>query len=200
MQRDLDAALAAAKGIRDKRTTALEIAGRSVAALTSTVTEWQKGIATLEHERGTQVAAACIDDVVSIDALLLKAKVALEIELSRAAAAKHEHAVAASAHRKAVADVKQAGIAVLYDEMIWRSREIQSMLDRVIDSGEILKSLAACDGLNIRISDSLPRVPPGVLAVIERIPQKNPLDMPISFMRGGVQSDAWSQRLQALIA
>jgi hypothetical protein len=54
--------------------------------------------------------------------------------------------------------------------------------------------------LNVPRNVSMPPVPAAVVAAHERLPKRNPYDIPVHELRNGATSTAWAERFQELMA
>jgi hypothetical protein len=56
------------------------------------------------------------------------------------------------------------------------------------------------DHLRTPLNVTLPPIPVEVTRALERMPRRNPYDIPVSELRFGTSSDAWARRLEELTA
>jgi hypothetical protein len=196
------AALKAAKKARAEATTAAAEAAMKASADAADGLACQDQVSILEQRRASAIASAKPDDALAIGDELLRARVAVEIATSQAAASATKHAEAVEALREVEADVTQAARAQFDAELIALADTFTAALDAALEVGEQLQTLAAPDHLNRPLNAALPTIPATVQAALKRLPKPNPLDVPLNILRGGNggYSDTGANRLAQLIA
>jgi hypothetical protein len=197
MNTDAHAGLAAAKIRRGEAVTALKVAAETVVRDDSKVAACKATVDALSETRAGAIAAAKPDAVIATDAELLRARVTLEIAVSRAAASTAKHAAAVAELREAEAAVTQAARRVVDAEMVELARTFSAALDAALALGERLRELSMRD--EPTALGSAPTLPATVTEALERMPQPNPYDTPMHVLRNGQHSHAFAHRLAELI-
>jgi hypothetical protein len=147
-----------------------------------------------EHEHAIAQVLACKSG-------LLRATVAFDIAKSRASASFTKHSVAIAELHGAEAGVAQAARVVLDTEMTELAHEFTAAFDHALALGAQLVALSARDHLCTPLNVSIPPMPAEVTRALERIPKRNPYDIPVSELRGtNGSSNAWAKRLEVLAA
>jgi hypothetical protein len=193
-------ALETAKSRRAQARTALQIAAVSASADLLDVKACEGHVATLEKRRSGAIASNKPDAVISIDGELLRARVAVEIAVSKSATSTARHASAVAALPDADSAVTQAAVAQIDLEQIERALKFTSALDAALKIGEQLQASSSRDHFRTPLNVPFPPVPIEVTRALERLPRKNPYDIPVNELRGGGRSNAWELRLAELIA
>jgi hypothetical protein len=191
-------ALSKSKTQRAEATTEAAEAEIGAAADAADLLTCQEHAATLTKKRAAAVAANKPNSVISIDGELLRARVAVEIAESKATASTAKHASAVAALRDAETAVTHAALAVIDAESITLAAKFTAALDHALALGAELGVLSE---RNLLHNVSMPPVPVEVTRALERLPQRNPYDIPVYEMRGGGgNGDAWRRRLAQLVA
>jgi hypothetical protein len=160
----------------------------------------QTHVEQLEQVRSGAKAACKVDSVIAVDAELLRARVAVECAAGKATSTAAEHTNAVAELRDAETAVGECARRVIVSEMVDLAGEFTAALDAAEAIGRELEALSLRDGSPAAIGTG-PTLPAAVARALERLPARNPLDVPIYELRGGgMRSDRWARRLAELMA
>jgi hypothetical protein len=185
---------------RNEASTAVDAAAVEASCDTVDLAIRKARVTTLETARANAVETCNADSVIAVDAELLRARVAVEIAQAKSAATAARHSAAIASLRQVEVEVRKAAEAIVLDEMIDLAGALNASMDRAMEIGAELEALSMREGRPTAIGTG-PSVPAAVTRALERLPTRNPLDIPVYELRGGgMQSDRWARRLEALTA
>jgi hypothetical protein len=191
MNEDAYAALVTEKSKRaEAATAAADLAIRLSAAVLHFEAD-RAEITALRTLRAAAVAANRPNEVADCDAKLLRANIAVEISESQASTLRAQHAAAVAALRASEAAVSESAGRVLDFEMLALASKFTAALDAAMVLGAELEAMR-----------TLRPVPAEVTAALAKIPQPDPLHVPINILRNGRAHDGelWRQRHAQLTA
>jgi hypothetical protein len=181
----------------DKRTAADDAKARAAPAAAVLLAR-HATVATLEQDRAGFVAACKASDVLACDGLLLEARIECEIAEARAATIRAEcHAATIELHA-AEAAVGEAAQQCVIEQMVDLAAEVSRALNHALEIGGRLQALAMRDAMQTPLSKSIPLLPPEVEAALQRLPQPDPMHVPMNVLRNGNTSRAWFERIAEL--
>jgi hypothetical protein len=197
---DMTQSLLTAKRRRSDASTAVADASIRAASAAAELKVCNAHVAELLERRAGCIAAAKPDDVIAVDAELLKARVAAEIARSRATASHAQHAAAVVELHAAETAVGEAARDVVLEEMVGLAAKFTAALDAALKIGAELQALAMRDHLRTPLNVSVPMLPHEVEDALARLPQPDQLNVPMHVLRNGVDSRAWAERVAELTA
>ena len=175
--------LAMAKVWRREATEAVKATEISASCASEELKVCSAEVATLEEARRGFVAAARIDDVIATEERLLKARIAVEVQASKAASLTARHVAAVAELHDSVVAVDAAGSLSIDGYMVELAHEIVRVLDAVLlPLGEELRELSMRDGQPTALG-AKSTLPPEVARALERLPKRNQLNIPINELR-----------------
>jgi hypothetical protein len=192
--------LATAKFQRASAALAWEKAAFAAVGIEGDVPACEKLVQTLSQRREIAIACAQPDAVVAIDSELLRARVGLEIAASKAATSDANHASAWTALCNAKTEVERCARAVIDSKMISLAAKVTSALDDAVALGAQLQALSTTNFLNTPLNAAVRSVPVEVSRALERLPKRNPYDIPVNELRDGASGNAWQKLFAELTA
>jgi len=160
----------------------------------------EKLVQTLAEKRAAAITAAKPAAAMKAESALMAARITLEIAVAKATASTAKHTAAVDTAKAERIAKAQRAAAVIDSEMIVMAAEFSQALDAALEIGERLQNLASRNLLNVPVNVSVPRVPPAVVAALERMPKPDPFNTPIHILRNGASSNAWAERFAELTA
>jgi hypothetical protein len=154
----------------------------------------------LEQARSAAIAANKPDTVIDIDGKWHRARVAVEIAAVRAAGSTAKHAECIVATAAARIEVERCARAVIDSKMISLAAKITSELDDAVALGAQLQALSTTNFLNTPLNAAVRSVPVEVTRALERLPKRNPYDIPVNELRDGASGAAWQKLFAELTA
>lgn len=198
---DSRAALEATKLKRIEAITAVDEATIHASCDAADLEVCRAHVLTFERGRSNAVAACRVDDVITLDTELLRARITVEIAASKAAASTAIHANAVTELRQAEAAISDTAQAVLDDELIGLAGEFVQALDAAFALGEHLRVLSGSDAFHRPLNVAPVALPAEVTRALARLPLRDQLRVPVDVLRGaGEVSALRAKRLAELRA
>jgi hypothetical protein len=201
MMTESESALRGEKALRAAIKTALKAMCISEECAAADLLACKTFVATLDKKRANGIAANKPNDVIDIDGKAIRARVAVEIAAAKWETLTVERADLVRELDRAKTAVDEAAKAVIVDRMIGVAAKIESVLDDVLAPLVAqLQALSSGNFLNTPLSVARSPVPVEVTRVLERLPKRNPYDIPVNELRTGASSDAWQKLFAELTA
>lgn len=173
------------------------------AAVVATLKVNSSEVATLEERRAGAIVANKPDDVIAIDGLLLRARIAVEIQTGKATTITEERAAAVVALHDAERTVIVAAQAQFDAELIELAVKFTTAFNRAMEIGARLQVLCTRDVLHTPLNElSVALVLPSLVTeALERMPRVDERHVPLNILRNGdAGADVRARRLAELVA